>query len=745
MDTSEYSSKISALVQDCEDYRDERSKDRLAAMDYYDGVPEAIPYEEGRSRVVSRDVRASIKKVLPSIVRTLFGNEKIVEYQPRGPGDEQGAEQATDYINAVVLPEGGGTKVLIDAVYDALKLRNGVLRWWADERTEIDVSTHTGLTEMAFAQLVSEQDIEVLEHSAEPVGFETFHSVKIKRTVTKREIRFAAVPPEQFLIHPDATSMEDSIIVGLKTRMRRSDLISMGYDPEKIKNLPDAEDNIGQDNEEFEREDYSRIGRNDASIDWATREVDYWDLYVRCDLDGDGLSELRRMVYAGTITDENILENDYADHVQFCDLKCEYQPHQWEGVSIADDLIEIQKVKTVLLRSTLDNIYWQNNQQPVVKINSVENPEAIFEPTFGKPILIKDSVASIRDAFEFAPVPVIAPQAFQMLEYFNQEAQDRTGVSDASAGLAPDALQNMTAKASAMIEQQGIGQTELIVRNLAEGLKSFFRGLLRLVIKHQDKPRTVRLRDEWVEFDPRSWNVGMDVSVNVGLGAGTRERDLMMMMHILNLQERIAGIMGTDNPFVKPEHLSNTLQRLVQATGLKSPTMYFGEPDPQEVQQMLEAARNKPSPEVLKEQARAQAQIQVEQIKTQAQAALKERELQLDAEQKRLDAEAARDKEMAQMEADLVVKQKEMERDQAAAEREAILQQQQAEIDAMLKREEIASNERIATQNNETKILIEQMRLGAKAVELDAKAEQAEADREVAEKQAAKAPAEPAE
>jgi len=742
MDTSEYSSKISALVQDCEDYRDERSKDRLAAMEFYDGNPDAIPYEDGRSKVVSRDVRASIKKVLPSIVRTLFGNEKIVEYQPRGPGDEQGAEQATDYINAVVLPEGGGTKVLIDAVYDALKLRNGVLRWWADERTEIDVSTHTGLTEMAFAQLVSEPDIEVLEHSAEPTAFEVFHSVKIKRTVTKREIRFAAVPPEQFLIHPDATSMEDSIIVGLKTRIRRSDLISMGYDPEKIKNLPDAEDNIGQDNEDFEREDYSRIGRNDASIDWATREVDYWDLYVRCDLDGDGLSELRRMVYAGTITDENILENDYADHVQFCDLKCEYQPHQWEGVSIADDLIEIQRVKTVILRSTLDNIYWQNNQQPVVKMSALENPEAVFEPTFGKPILIKDNVASIRDAFQFAPVPVIAPQAFQMLEYFNQEAQDRTGVSDASAGLAPDALQNMTAKASAMIEQQGIGQTELIVRNLAEGLKSFFRGILRLVVKHQDKPRTVRLRDEWVEFDPRSWNVGMDVSVNVGLGAGTRERDLMMMMSILNLQERIAGVMGTDNPFVKPEQLSNTLQRLVQATGLKSPAMYFAEPDPQEVAQMMEAARNKPNPEVMKEQARAQAQMQVEQMKAQAQMAMEREKVQLDGQLRQLEMEVQRDKEAAQAEADLLIKQKEMERDAANAEREAILQQQKAELDAMLSREQIASNERIAQANNETKILIAEMQLRMKAAEVEIKAVQADEDREAAKQ---KAPAEPAE
>ncbi|KAE9511523.1 hypothetical protein FXW31_01035 [Candidatus Liberibacter asiaticus] len=61
----------------------------------------------------------------------------------------------------------------------------------------------------------------------------------------------------------------------------------------------------------------------------------------------------------------------------------------------------------------------------------------------------------------------------------------------------------MTATATSLIEQSGVGQVELIVRTLAQGLEILFRGLLRLIIQHQDKVRMVRLRDQWVSFDPR--------------------------------------------------------------------------------------------------------------------------------------------------------------------------------------------------------------------------------------------------
>jgi hypothetical protein len=42
--------------------------------------------------------------------------------------------------------------------------------------------------------------------------------------------------------------------------------------------------------------------------------------------------------------------------------------------------------------------------------------------------------------------------------------------------------------------------------------------LLKLVVANQDAPRMIRLRNEFVEMDPRGWNANMDVTVNTGLG-----------------------------------------------------------------------------------------------------------------------------------------------------------------------------------------------------------------------------------
>jgi len=263
------------------------------------------------------------------------------------------------------------------------------------------------------------------------------------------------------------------------------------------------------------------------------------------------------------------------------------RPHQWEGISIADDAMDIQRAKTVLLRQTLDNIYWQNNPQPMMQDGAVIDQDAVFNPEFGKPIRMRDGV-SVKDALGFFQVPFVAQQSFGMMDYFDQEAQDRTGVTDASAGIAPDALQNQTATATALIERQGIGQTEMMVRTVAEGLRRFFRGLLRLIIRHQDVGRTVRLRDEWVEFDPRHWNAQMDCTVNVGLGAGTRERDMQVMQFVMGMQEKLLAAFGPDNPFVKPENVWEALSRSIEAAGLKEPEMYFTEPDAAEVLSWLD-------------------------------------------------------------------------------------------------------------------------------------------------------------
>lgn len=678
---------VGTLIKDAENYRDELSNDRIKAMDYYDGdLRKYVPQDDNRSKVVSRDVKSAIAKVLPSVTRVILGNDKVVEYEPVGEGDEEFAEQATDYINYVVFPESDGYEAVQDAVFDALKLRNGIIRWWYDKRIKVSVSTHTGLDEAGLVQLVKDDDVEVIEQSQEirhvdtPMGPipQTFYDVKIRRKAPYGCTRLGAVPPEEFLCSSEALDVDDSPLVGINQRLRRSELVAMGYDRAKIESLPFVGENDDKEQEETTRRRHTT--ETDLLTQRALQEIDYYELYVRVDADDDGIAELRRIVFAGGTTAENLLENEEWDEVPFADIIVKRRPHQREGDSVTDDLIDIATIKTVLLRQTLDNLYWQNMPQPIVQEGVVVNPSSVLSPKFGEPIRVSQGTDS-RAAVSYTNVPFVAKDSFSMLEYMDNEATDRTGISEASSGLAPDALQNMTAKATGLIEQAGIGQTELMVRTIAHGLKRVFRGLLRMVIKHQDQPRTVRLRGKWVTFDPREWNAEMDATVNTGLGAGTRERDMMMMQQVINLQKELLVSLGPDNPYVKPDNLYNSISKFAESAGARSPELYFTKPDPAEIQAKLDASKNQPNPET---------------EKVQAQAAAQQQKAQLDAQIKQQQNETDAQLEMEKMNREFALKQEQLNRE-LGLKREQLV----AELD--LKRQQsaaqIAMNAQVTSAN----------------------------------------------
>lgn len=744
MDEDRLCTIVGAMVKDAENYRNDRSTDREKMMVYFDGDAEKlqkyIPADEDRSRVVSRDVRSAVRKVLPSILRTILGNDEVVEYTPIGEGDEASAKQAGDYVNYIALPECNGRQQIEDAINDAVRLRNGVLKWWYDEKKEVQFSSHSGLGEMEFAQLVADDEVEVLEHTERTEQIETqdgtvevpVHDLRIKRTCTKGRPTIGVIAPENMLIDSEATSFEDAILLGENIRLRRSDLVKMGYDRKTVDSLPTAgAAGIEQDNEEdTRRRDVLDQGNADESVK-ASQEIDYYDLLVRIDFDGDGISELRRMVFAGGFKPQYMLENLEWDELNYANIISERRPHQWEGNSVTDEVMEVQKVKTVLLRQTLDNLYWQNNLQPIVQEGKVSNPDAILRPSFGKPIRVPEGT-DVREAVGFAQVPMVADKSFAMLEYMDNEVTDRTGISDASSGMAPDALQNMTAKASAMIEQAGIGQTEMMVRCIADSLKPVFRGLLKLIIDHQDKPRTVRLRDEWVTFDPRSWNANMDAVVNIGLGAGTRERDMMMMQQVIGLQREILTSMGpaVGMQYVTPENIYNSVAKLVEAAGLKSVGLYFTEPDPKAIQQAIQSQAQQPSPE----QVKAQTALQVEDKRTQREVVKTQVQAQTKREEAQLKAQVDANREREQRNADLATNMAEMDRQSAIDQQQIAAEAQNHEADRQLEREgmaleyrmhreDIAAQQQRDQMNNQANIQREQARSVGKAFEKNERSE----------------------
>ncbi len=103
--------------------------------------------------------------------------------------------------------------------------------------------------------------------------------------------------------------------------------------------------------------------------------------------------------------------------------------------------------------------------------------------------------------------------------------------------------------------------------------------MLELVAKHQQAPRIIRLRNTWVAMDPREWKTEMDLTVTVGLGTGNRDQQVMTLLKLLELDEKIIALQGgVAGPLLEARHVYNKLKKLVEAAGLKSAEVYYSDP-----------------------------------------------------------------------------------------------------------------------------------------------------------------------
>jgi hypothetical protein len=192
-------------------------------------------------------------------------------------------------------------------------------------------------------------------------------------------------------------------------------------------------------------------------------------------------------------------------------------------------------------------------------------------------------------------VPFVGQQAFPMLDYLDDIKQNRTGISKAAAGLDADALQSTTKAAVSATVNAAHQHIEMIARIFAEtGLRRLFTGILKLVVENQDAPRMVRLRNQFIPMDPRSWDVNMDVAVNVGVGDGTIEDRMAILGNVAAKQEQILQTTGPNNPIVSIAQYTNTLSKMLELAGIKDTQNYFNRL-PADFQMPQE--ENKPSPE----------------------------------------------------------------------------------------------------------------------------------------------------
>jgi hypothetical protein len=676
----------------------ELANQRQENLDYYFARPFGNEMD-GRSQVVSPDVRDAVEWVMPTLMRIFMGGETVCEFEPEEQSDIAAAKQATEYANFIWNRDNPGFSNFYTWFKDGLISKNGTLKIYWSDKTKTKRERYSGLDDETFAKVVNQEGVTVSEHTsyqtpvivpdlrpnAPPQQVEkTFHDLVITKTQKCGRVCVDPIPPEEYLISRDARTSVEARMEGHKRRRTLSDLIEDGFDRKKVEGLS-SDDEANQDGESIARDTVNEsIGQEQTPLNAAMREVWVYEVYVKIDVDGDGIAEMRKITAAGP--GYTILDNVAWDAPKpFVSLTPIPLPHRFFGLALADITKIWQLLRSTILRQYLDNLYLSNNQREEVVAANIIDPSEALSHKPGQKIRVKAAGSVIPVA-----VPQIGSAALEGLNYIDQLKENATGVSARTQGLGSNKLHD-TAHGEQMLMTAAMGKIELIARVYAEtGVKEAFRLIHKLVCMYQDQPRVIRLTGkDFVPVDPSGWNADMDMSVSVGLGTGDRDQQMQAALAIGAVQEKLA-LMG----MVTPENAMATAEMVVNAAGQKGAERFFSMPDPN--------APPKPDPEM----AKVQAQSQADQAKMQMDGQIKSAQLQQDGQIKQAQTQADAELQLQRLQA-------EMELKRYQTDQELILKREQLAAELQLKREEMGAQIELQRELGHAKVQAQSADVGS--------------------------------
>ena len=664
---------------------------RQKALYYYEGLAKgdlSPPEIEGRSTVVSTEVRNVVESMLPELMAKFASSEKVVEAQPTKPGDEKNSENVTDYLNYLFWRQNNGHKITETWFKDALISKAGIIKVWWDTRVEETKEDYKGLDPVELAQILDDDEVEPISHEAYPdeedveqrqqaiaqlsqalqanpqavqqiqaqiqdiqaAPPKVLHDVTVKRSKKGGKICIENVPPEEFLISRKAKDIANAPFVGHRIRRTQSELKSMGYkNVDEITSDPNGLTWSGETVERISFDDERPfLADDETALDPAMRGIWITECYVRADRDGDGITELLKVVKAGS----TLLEVEEVDVAPFVHIVPIVMPHRFFGLCPADLAMEPQRIKTNVLRAILDNLYLQVNGRYFAVENQV-NLDDLLTSRPGGVVRVSNPTAVGRLDQASADIG----DAMGMLQYLHDFTEEATGWSRAANGVTDPNSLNQTATAASMQQTRAQIRVDLIARNFAEGFTDLFKMMLKLVCQHQEEAAEYWGGDgNWLKIDPREWRNQYTFSINVGIGTGSKE---IQVQHLMLLQKSQAEQLMGGLPTVTPDNIYASSKKLAESLGFKNATQFFTDPKTAQPQQP------KPDPET----AKVQAQSQLEQQKMQ---------LEMQKHQAQMQQDMELEKFKQQMQAAQVEQQ-----NQVQAQREALQMKMQQELEAM--------------------------------------------------------------
>jgi len=548
----------------------ELESDRARAMDAYMGN-NRLPVPEGRSSVVDRSVYETIQWILPSLCRVFASGDDVIEIPPVGPEDEQAAKQEAQYLNYILLQKNPWFEVFSTAAHDALLLKTGYLYAFKDKRQYVQTERYENQTPESLSILLNDKSVQVVDaqefpsEEADPMtGMPmAMYNVTVKRVREDSAYKVVALPPDHCKVAEETPSwhLQNCPYFEYWEEVTISDLRAEGFD---------VDDDIegDSDNDTLVDNSRNRYGEEDdvSASDPAMRMVKKRMIWVRHDYDEDGISEMQYVVRVG----KKILAREECSRIPVAVLACRPIPHRHIGLSAADETIDIQDIKTIILRQGLDNLYQTNNVRTYVNPDMVNVDDLMVNRPGG---IIRGKGVFGQDIAPI-PTPFMFDKAMAGLEYMDQVRENRSGVNRYFTGIDQNAL-NKTASGISQLTSMAAQRVEQIARTMALGIEQIASVLHELILKHGHKKESIRLRGTWVEIDPSAWKNRYDFRISVTYAAGNKDAQMSRLQVLAGFQ---AQAMQGGVPIVTPENLYETAIEITKAADISSPDRFWTQP-----------------------------------------------------------------------------------------------------------------------------------------------------------------------
>ena len=562
-------------------------ENRRQAWNYYLGrqserrdfsaTTDVTGYErEGRSVAVSEDVADMVESLMATLMPS-FGSDVPAEFEPTGPDDEEAASAESDAVANVLMEQNNGWVVLAEAIKDCLLLRNGTVKCWVDERVTTERRRFADINDGDIAQLMA-----AVPEGVEPrLSSRKGKAATITLTRTDRRPVVEAVQQAHFLVDPnhDSIFIQDIGFCAERKFPTRSDLRAEGFSKRKVDRLPAFTTDTNVDS------NANKVEGQGQKFDSPVHDQDIietYEVYMRIDLEGGGISQLMRFIWSN----RKLLAQDEVDFIPYATGTGWLVPHRYSGLSVYDKISQVADIKSRTLRQWLDNLTTNNSAKTVVNENTMNMDDLLT----GRPnAVVRNDGPPGDDVLPF-PTNDTGQSSQALLNYMDQ-------VRDQRAGAALTLMQPQEQIVKAGISAQSVDRQmtageqmgAMVARTIAETLIRTLFVLLHSVLRTQFPEQIMLNRSgEWKPSNPSEWQPRNRVNIKVGLSPAERARKATSLQTTLSQQIGIFQNGGADI-LVDANGIHRTILDWSRAVDLEAAEKYWIDPESPAAQEAAQA------------------------------------------------------------------------------------------------------------------------------------------------------------